>query len=89
MKQYFLEMHGWRKKETVRGRSSLIVCRFCGIKPVVTENSSGLFTIGCARCLWNHPETEMISVGSINIYKAIKEWNRMNQKKEGERNEIL
>ena len=79
MKKYFNEMTGWKRTETLRGKSSLKDCRFCGIKPVVTEDSSGLFTICCARCWWNHPE-ESISVGSMNLYEAIKEWNRMNQK---------
>lgn len=30
---------------------------------------------------------EAIDVGSPNLYEAIKEWNRMNQKKEGELND--
>ena len=86
MRRPFIEMTGWKRMETLRGRSSLKDCRFCGIKPVVTENSSGLFTISCARCWWDHPE-EAIDVCSPNLYEAIKEWNRMNQKKEGEMND--
>lgn len=89
MKKYFLEMHGWMRKETVRGKVSVNECSRCGNKPVIHENHLGLFTISCPRCMigWDHDETELISVGSMNIYEAIKEWNRMNQKKEGEMND--
>ena len=84
MKKYFLEMHGWRKMETVRGKASVNKCSRCGGRPVISENYLGLFTIICARCMirWDHHE-ESIGVGSLNLYEAIKEWNRMNQKKEG------
>ena len=81
MKRYFLEMHGWMRKETVRGKVSVNECSRCGKKPVIHENHLGLFKISCPRCWWNHPE-ESIDVASMNIYKAIKEWNRINQKKE-------
>lgn len=88
MKRYFLEMHGWRKMENVRGKASVNECSRCGGRPVISENHLGLFTINCARCMigWDHPE-ESIGVGSMNLYEAIKEWNRMNQKKEGEMND--
>lgn len=88
MKQYFLEMHGWRRMETVRGKASVNECSRCGARPVISESYLGLFTINCPRCLigWDDPNIHS-AVSSQNLYEAIKEWNRMNQKKEGEMND--
>ena len=79
----------WARHETVRGKRSAANCMMCGNRPSILEkgyyDGTVTFSITCPRC-WNRHfkdkrETGVdITVVAENVYAAIRDWNKVNER---------